>query len=126
LKFKCTHAQEFVIGGYTNPRGGRVGFGALLVGVYHRGRLRYAGKVGTGFDRITLQHLREQLARMETATSSFAGDRLPRRGVHWVKPKLIAQIGFTEWTTGGKLRHPRFLGLRDDKEPTEVVKEGRA
>jgi bifunctional non-homologous end joining protein LigD len=124
LKFKCTHAQELVIGGYTDPRGGRVGFGALLVGVYERGRLVYAGKVGTGFDHTTLQRLGQQLAQLETATSPFVGDGLPRHGVHWVQPKLVAQIGFTEWTPGGKLRHPRFLGLREDKDPKEVVKEG--
>jgi DNA ligase D-like protein (predicted ligase) len=124
LKFKCTHEQEFVIGGYTDPRGGRVGFGALLVGVYQRGKLAYAGKVGTGFDHITLQRLGKQLTQLETATSPFVGDGLPRRGVHWVKPKLVAQIDFTEWTAGDKLRHPRFVGLRDDKDPKEVVKEG--
>jgi DNA ligase D-like protein (predicted ligase) len=124
LKFKCAQGQEFVIGGYTDPRGGRVGVGALLVGLYERGKLRYAGKVGTGFDRETLVRLRKQLEQLEIATSPFAGDRLPRRGVHWVEPKLVAQIGFTEWTPQGKLRHPRFLGLRDDKPPIEVVKEG--
>jgi DNA ligase D-like protein (predicted ligase) len=124
LKFKCTHEQEFVIGGYTDPHGGRIGFGALLVGVYERGRLVYAGKVGTGFDDATLQRLGKQLAQLETTTSPFVGDGLPRRGVHWVKPRLVAQIGFTEWTPGGKLRHPRFLGLREDKDPKEVVREG--
>jgi bifunctional non-homologous end joining protein LigD len=124
LKFKCVHEQEFVIGGYTDPRGGRVGFGALLVGVYQRGRLVYAGKVGTGFDHTTLQRLGKQLAQWETAISPFAGDGLPRSGVHWVKPRLVAQIGFSEWTASGKLRHPRFIGLREDKEPKEVVKEG--
>jgi DNA ligase D-like protein (predicted ligase) len=123
LKFKCTHEQEFVIGGYTEPRGGRVGFGALLVGVYERGQLVYAGKVGTGFDYATLQRLGQQLAKLETATSPFVGDGLPRGAVHWVKPKLVAQIAFTEWTSGGKLRHPRFIGLRDDKDPMEVVRE---
>jgi len=124
LKLKCTHEQEFVIGGYTDPRGGRVGFGALLVGVYERGRLVYAGKVGTGFDHTTLQRLGKQLAQLETTTSPFFGDGLPQRGVHWVKPKLVAQVGFTEWTSEGKLRHPRFVGLREDKAPKEVVKEG--
>jgi bifunctional non-homologous end joining protein LigD len=123
LKFKCAHEQEFVIGGYTDPHGGRIGFGALLVGVYQRGKLVYAGKVGTGFDHATLERLGKQLARLETTTSPFAGDGLPRRGVHWVEPKLVAQIGFTEWTPGGKLRHPRFSGLREDKDPKEVVRE---
>lgn len=124
LKFKCIQEQEFVIGGYTDPQGKRIGFGALLVGFYHRGKLVYAGKVGTGYDTETLQQLGNQLRQLETAVSPFAGDGLPRRGVHWVRPKLVAQIGFTEWTPGDKLRHPRFLGLREDKRPEEVVREG--
>jgi DNA ligase D-like protein (predicted ligase) len=124
LKFKCTHQQEFVIGGYTDARGDRVGFGALLVGVYDKGRLVYRGKVGTGFDRATLRRLGKQLAPLEVETSPFVGNGLPRHRVHWVKPNLVAEIGFTEWTIRGRLRHPRFLGLRDDKQPTEVVKEG--
>ena len=124
LKFKCVQEQEFVIGGYTDPQGERIGFGALLVGFYRRGKLVYTGKVGTGYDNATLQRLGRQLAQLNTATSPFAGDGLPRRGVHWVKPKLVAQIGFAEWTAGGKLRHPRFLGLREDKRPEEVVREG--
>jgi DNA ligase D-like protein (predicted ligase) len=124
LKFKCKQEQEFVIGGYTDPRGSRSGFGALLLGYYREGKLVYAGKVGTGFDHDLLRRLGEKLARLETPVSPFAEDGLPRRGVHWVKPKLVAQIGFTEWTAGGKLRHPRFLGLRDDKRPDDVVREG--
>jgi bifunctional non-homologous end joining protein LigD len=124
LKFKCIQEQEFVIGGYTDPRGNRIGFGALLVGFYRGGKLVYAGKVGTGFDTETLQRLGRKLAEVETATCPFIGDGLPRRDVHWVKPKLVAQIGFTEWTVGDKLRHPRFLGLREDKKPEEVVREG--
>ena len=124
LKFKCTQEQKFVISGYTDPRGSRSGFGALLLGYYRSGKLVYAGKVGTGFDQELLRRLGEKLARLETPLSPFAEDGLPRRGVHWVKPKLIAQIGFTEWTAGGKLRHPRFLGLRDDKRPEDVVREG--
>src|SRR4029077_9484315 len=124
LKFKCSKAQEFVIGGYTEPRGSRIGFGALLLG-YHRGRkLVCAGKVGTGFDRDTLHRLGRKLAQLKTPLSPFAGDGLPRRGVHWVKPRLVAQVAFTEWTREGKLRHPRFLGLREDKKPQEVVREG--
>jgi len=124
LKFKCRKEQEFVIGGYTDPRGKRSGFGALLVGFFRRGKLAYAGKVGTGFDTDTLQRLARKLAQLQTPTPPFADDGLPRRGVHWVKPKLVAQIGFTEWTRGGRLRHPRFLGLREDKRPEEVVREG--
>jgi bifunctional non-homologous end joining protein LigD len=124
LKFKCKQEQEFVIGGYTDPRGSRSGFGALLLGYYRGGKLMYAGKVGTGFDQELLRRLGEKLVRLETPVSPFAEDGLPRRGVHWVKPKLIAQTGFTEWTAGGKLRHPRFLGLRDDKRPGDIVREG--
>jgi DNA ligase D-like protein (predicted ligase) len=124
LKCKCKQEQEFVIGGYTDPRGSRSGFGALLLGYYRGRKLVYAGKVGTGFDQDLLRRLGEKLARLETPVSPFAEDGLPRRGVHWVKPKLIAQTGFTEWTAGGKLRHPRFLGLRDDKRPEDVVREG--
>jgi bifunctional non-homologous end joining protein LigD len=123
LKFKCQKEQEFVIAGYTEPRGSRIGFGALLLGYYRSGRLVYAGKVGTGFDRDTLRRLGKRLAAWTTPFSSFANDGLPRKGVHWVKPRLVAQIGFTEWTGEGRLRHPRFLGLREDKKPEDVVRE---
>jgi bifunctional non-homologous end joining protein LigD len=123
LKFKCIHEQEFVIGGYTEPQGSRIGFGALLLGYYRGRRLVYAGKVGTGFDHDTLRRLSKKLARLETPISPFEGNGLPRSGVHWVKPRLVAQIGFTEWTHDNKLRHPRFLGLREDKKPEEVVRE---
>ena len=123
LKFKCTREQEFVVGGFTEPKGHRVGFGALLVGYYKAGKLVYAGKVGTGFDDETLQRLGNQFAQLETRTCPFAVGDPPRVGAHWVRPKLVAQIGFTEWTAEGKLRHPRFLGLRSDKRPQEVVRE---
>jgi DNA ligase D-like protein (predicted ligase) len=123
LKFKCAQEQEFVVGGYTEPQGARIGFGALLLGYYRGRKLLYAGKVGTGFDNDTLRRLGRKLLELETSTSPFDGDGLPRAGVHWVKPKLVAQIAFTEWTREGKLRHPRFLGLRDDKRPDEVVRE---
>jgi DNA ligase D-like protein (predicted ligase) len=123
LKFKCSKAQEFVVGGYTEPRGSRIGFGALLLGYYRHGKLVYAGKVGTGFDRNTLRRLGRKLAELKTPLSPFAGDGLPHSGAHWVKPRLVAQVAFTEWTREGKLRHPRFLGLRDDKSPEEVVRE---
>lgn len=123
LKFKCVNEQEFVIAGYTDPQGQRVGFGALLVGYYERGKLKYAGKVGTGYDTLVLRSLAKQLARLETGSNPFDEDGLPRSGVHWVKPKLVAQVGFTEWTADGKLRHPRFLGLRGDKKPEEVTRE---
>ena len=125
LKFKCVNGQEFVIGGYTDPRGSRIGFGALLLGYYDRdGKLRYAGKVGTGFDRRTLTSLHAALAADERPEPPFEPVRgLPRSGVHWVKPRLVAQVGFTEWTADGQLRHPRFQGLRRDKDPADVVRE---
>ena len=125
LKFKCLNAQELVIGGYTDPQGSRIGFGALLLGYYSPGgELVYAGKVGTGFDTSTLRGLHARLAELEQDSSPFHDERRPpRRGVHWVRPALVAQIGFTEWTDDGELRHPRFQGLRDDKDPAEVVRE---
>jgi len=124
LKFKCEAGQEFVIGGFTDPRGTRTGFGALLLGYYDTGRqLVYAGKVGTGFSRQTLTSLHATLAGLEQDRPPFGHGRLPRSGVHWVQPRLVAQVGFSEWTTGGELRHPRFQGLRDDKDPTDVVRE---
>jgi bifunctional non-homologous end joining protein LigD len=124
LKFKCSHEQEFVIGGYTEPQGRRIGFGALLLGYYRGRKFVYAGKVGTGFDNDTLRRLSRKLTKLETPSSPFEDDGLPRGGVHWVKPKHVAQIAFTEWTREDKLRHPRFLGLREDKRPQDVVREG--
>jgi bifunctional non-homologous end joining protein LigD len=123
LKFKCSHEQEFVIGGYTEPQRSRIGFGALLLGYYRGRKLMYAGKVGTGFDNDTLRRLSRKLAKLETPISPFEDNGLPRRGVHWVRPKLVAQVAFTEWTREDKLRHPRFLGLREDKRPQDVVQE---
>ncbi len=125
LKFKCENAQEFVIGGYTDPRRSRIGFGALLLGYYNPdGELVYAGKVGTGFDTRTLVSLHGRLSRMERGHPPFRQGRPPDgSGVHWVEPRLVGQIGFTEWTDDGQLRHPRFQGLRDDKKPAEVVRE---
>jgi ATP-dependent DNA ligase len=111
-----------VIGGFTDPAGSRVGFGALLVAYYDRGKLRYAGKVGTGFDTALLVRLRRRLDARVMGRSPFAQD-VREKGVHWVKPDLVAQIGFTEWTHDGKLRHPRFLGLRTDKPARDVVRE---
>jgi bifunctional non-homologous end joining protein LigD len=124
LKFKCSKEQEFVIGGYTEPRGSRIGFGALLLGYYDGRKFVYAGKVGTGFDRGTLHLLSKRLAELKTPINPFEGGDVPRGGVHWVKPRLVAQIAFTEWTREGKLRHPRFLGLRQDKKAEDVVREG--
>ncbi len=124
LKFKCLAEQELVVGGFTAPKGSRVEFGALLVGYYDDGRLRYAGKVGTGFGQQTLRTLGAQLRRLERDTSPFADAVRPRpAGVRWVRPELVAQIAFGEWTRDGRLRQPRYLGLRDDKPAREVVRE---
>ena len=122
LKFKCGNEQELVIGGHTAPRGSREELGALLLGYYERGKLRYAGKVGTGFDRATLRDLAKRLAPLRRADSPFA-DEVPGRATTWVQPRLVAQIGFSEWTRDGRLRHPRFLGLREDKDARDVVRE---
>jgi bifunctional non-homologous end joining protein LigD len=123
LKLKCVWEQELVIGGYTDPGGSRTDFGALLVGYYDDGRLRYAGKVGTGYTAATLASLGPRLRALETAESPFVDARPVPRGAHWTKPELVAQIAFAEWTRDGRLRQPRFLGLRDDKGPKEVVRE---
>jgi bifunctional non-homologous end joining protein LigD len=123
LKLKCSWEQEFVIGGYTDPAGSRTDFGALLAGYYEDGRLRYAGKIGTGYTEATLRDLGSRLRGLETRESPFVDARPTPKGTHWVRPELVAQIGFAEWTRDARLRQPRFLGLRDDKIPTEVVRE---
>ena len=124
LKFKCVRDQEFVIGGWTDPQGSRTGLGALLLGYYDDGTLRYAGKVGTGFDHETLERLSGLLHARESGDCPF-GSAPRERGAHWARPELVAQIGFSEWTRDGQLRHPRFQGLRDDKEPGDVRRETR-
>lgn len=123
LKLKCVRDQELVIGGWTDPGGARHGLGALLVG-YHdgAGALRYAGKVGTGYDAATLAMLRERLDPLEVDASPFV-DAVRERGTHWVSPELVCAVGFGEWTTDGRLRHPRYQGLRVDKDPADVVRE---
>jgi DNA ligase D-like protein (predicted ligase) len=123
-KFKCEAGQELVIGGFTEPRGSRTEFGALLLGYHDGGKLRYAGKVGTGFDTETLRSIGARLRELAVDDAPFADPASIReRGVTWVRPTLVAQVGFTEWTGAGRLRHPRFLGLRDDKAATQVVRE---
>jgi bifunctional non-homologous end joining protein LigD len=122
LKFKCMRGQELVIGGFTAPKRSRKGFGALLLGYYDDGALRYAGKVGTGFDDRTLLDLRRQLDELARAESPYA-DPVLESGVIFVAPELVAEIGFIEWTAERRLRHPRFLGLRRDKAAKEVTRE---
>lgn len=122
LKWKCVHQQELVIGGFTAPQGSRTRFGALLVGYHEAGTLRYAGKVGTGYDRATLERVGDLLASRVRATSPFDDD-VRASDVTWVTPDLVAEVGFTEWTRDGRLRHPRYLGLRDDKDAADVVRE---
>lgn len=123
LKFKCSSSQELVVGGFTEPSGSRLGLGALLVGYFADGDLVYAGKVGTGYTEAVLRDLRKRLDRLEVARSPFSGARIAERTVHWVRPELVCEVLFSEWTRDGKLRHPRFGGLRFDKEAREVVRE---
>lgn len=125
LKFKCVANQELVICGYTDPQGSRIGFGALLLGYYDtKGNLHYAGKVGTGFDDELLASLGAQLKKMAITSCPFvSSERIKEHRVHWVKPTLVAEIGFTEWTADNKLRHPRFEGLRYDKTARDVRQE---
>jgi DNA ligase D-like protein (predicted ligase) len=125
LKFKCVRDQEFVVGGYTGPKGSRIELGALLLGYHEGGDLVYAGKVGTGFDEATLHRLHERLSPIEQDTPPFTRGLVRENGARWVRPQLVAQVGFSEWTRDGKLRHPRYLGLRTDKDPGDVVRETR-
>jgi bifunctional non-homologous end joining protein LigD len=122
LKLKCSASQELVIGGWTEPRGARTHFGALLVGYHDAEGFRYAGKVGTGFDTATLADLHRRMVARERPTSPFV-DRVRERSAHWTEPELVANFGFTEWTTDGKLRHPRYEGLRPDKDARSVTRE---
>jgi ATP-dependent DNA ligase len=123
-KMKCEASQELVIGGYTDPKGTRVGLGALLVGYFEGDDCVFAGKVGTGFDRKLLLALRARLGTLEITQTPFTkAVGLPRQGAHWVRPEVVAQVGFISWTSHGKLRHPRFIGLRDDKAARDVVRE---
>jgi DNA ligase D-like protein (predicted ligase) len=122
LKIKCSRRQELVIGGWTEGQGARRRLGALLVGYWDGDVLRYAGKVGTGFDTAEVNWLADELERRERPTPPFQAGDLPRRA-RWAEPELVAEIAFTEWTRDGKLRHPRYVGLRFDKPAREVVRE---
>ena len=124
LKMKCEASQELVVGGFTDPQGGRVGLGALLVGYFEKDDFVFAGKVGTGFDTKLLLSLRAKLDRLELDKPPFTRAKgLPRLRAHWVRPEIVVQVAFIEWTRHGKLRHPRLLGVRCDKAPQEVVRE---
>jgi ATP-dependent DNA ligase len=123
LKFKCGYEQELVIGGYTDPKNSRVGFGALLLGYYKGGKLYYAGKVGTGFDEATLKMLKKKFDALASSKCPFVNFDDPLKGVHWIRPSMVCEVGFSEWTNGNKLRHPRYLGLRRDKSAKKVVQE---
>jgi bifunctional non-homologous end joining protein LigD len=124
LKMKCEASQELVVGGFTDPQGARVGLGALLVGYYEGDDLVFAGKIGTGFDTRLLLDLRKRLDATEIKASPFTRAKgLPKLRVHWVKPKIVVQVNFTEWTVHDKLRHPRLIGVRFDKAARDVVRE---
>ena len=125
LKMKCELSQEFVVGGFTDPQGTRVGLGALLVGYYDGPEFVFAGKIGTGFDTKLLIDLRRRLDALALPGAPFTkATGLPRLRAHWVRPAIVVQVAFIEWTVNGKLRHPRLLGVRFDKDPSDVVREG--
>jgi len=124
LKMKCEASQELVVGGFTDPQGARVGLGALLVGYFEGEDFVFAGKVGTGFDTKMLLDLRAKFDRIEIDKPPFTkATGLPRLRAHWVKPQVVVQVAFIEWTVHDKLRHPRLLGIRTDKSAREVVRE---
>jgi DNA ligase D-like protein (predicted ligase) len=124
LKMKCEASQELVVGGFTDPQGRRVGFGALLVGYYQNGDFVYAGKVGTGFDTALLLELRARFDAIEIPATPFTkAVGLPRVRAHWVQPRIVVQVAFIEWTGHGKLRHARFLGVREARSPQDVIRE---
>jgi len=123
LKFKCESGQELVVVGWTDPEGSREALGALLLGYFRGDDLVYAGKVGTGFSTTVLRNLRSRLEPLALDGSPCSAGTLPRKAVHWVRPELVAQVAFTEWTSAGQLRHPRYLGLRTDKRAKDVVRE---
>ncbi len=124
FKMKCEATQELVIGGFTDPQGGRVGLGALLVGFYDGDDFVFAGKVGTGLDTKLLLSLRARLDKLEIPKAPFTRAKgLPKLRIHWVKPQIVVQVAFMEWTGDNKMRHPRLLGIRTDKTPRECIRE---
>ncbi len=122
-KLKITREQEFVVGGWTEPRHARAWFGALLLGVYEGSKLVYVGHTGTGFNERELSRVMKLLKPLETKECPFTPSPRTNERPHWAEPRLVAQVRFTEWTADAKLRHPVYLGLRDDKDPREVVRE---
>jgi ATP-dependent DNA ligase len=124
LKMKCEASQELVVGGFTDPQGARVGLGALLVGYYDNADFVFAGKVGTGFDTKLLLELRKRLDALEQPSPPFTKAKgLPRLRAHWVRPEIVVQVSFIEWTVHDKLRHPRLIGVRFDKNARDVIRE---
>jgi bifunctional non-homologous end joining protein LigD len=136
VKLKLHHEQEMVIGGYTDPTGSRPHFGALLVGYYKNKKLQFAGKVGTGFNDILLRKMKSEFDKIPQTQCPFVNLPEKRNGkyghgitaalmkrCHWVQPKMVCQVKFSEWTRDGKLRQPVFLGLREDKDASEVIRE---
>jgi bifunctional non-homologous end joining protein LigD len=124
LKMKCEASQELVVGGFTDPQGSRAGLGALLVGYFEGDDFVYAGKLGTGFDTKMLLDLRARLDKLEIDKPPFTkAIGLPKKRSHWVKPQIVVQASFIEWTGNNKMRHPRLTGIRFDKSPREVVRE---
>ncbi|EKE21245.1 MAG: hypothetical protein ACD_7C00303G0002 [uncultured bacterium] len=124
LKFKCSKRQEFVIAGYTDPQGSRVGFGSLLIGYFDKKRFKFAGKAGTGYDTEFLKEFSKKLKKIETKKTPFK-EKISHKNKHFVQLKYVADVGFSQWTKDGKLRHPRYIGLRSDKSPKEVVRESK-
>jgi len=123
LKLKIEFRQEFVVGGWTEPRNTRQHIGALLLGYYDHGRLIYAGNMGGGFDNAGLAEMHELLAPLERKSSPFEETPRPREPVHWTAPKVVVEVKFNEWTSDGKLRQPIYVGTRDDKDPRTVKRE---
>jgi bifunctional non-homologous end joining protein LigD len=126
LKMKCETTRDLVVGGFTDPQGGRVGLGALLVGHFDGGEFIFAGKIGTGFDNRLLMALRAQLDALEIPKPPFTrAVGLPRLRAHWVRPEIVVQVAFTEWTVHGKLRHPRLIGVRGHRAAAEPPRPPR-
>jgi bifunctional non-homologous end joining protein LigD len=123
LKVKAAMQQEVVIVGYTDPRRSRQYFGALVLAVREKGAWRYVGRAGTGFDMATLRDIHAALLKLRTTRKPVAQEVPDEAHTHWVRPRLVGEIRFTEWTKGGEMRHPRFCGLRTDKKATEVIRE---